>query len=143
MNFLENIEELFVKTFIKVNLQSRVLYELRNKQKREKAFCRFSHISGQVFQANKIVLKSEKLLLEEVTNHIKFDLEKTYCYFMDMDGGNLMPGSEALDKSYNSYLTSIVIFNKQYIFIKTEMDVGGAMKILLKDDAFQWDSLCR
>ena len=102
MNFLENIEELFVKTFIKVNLQSRVLYELRNKQKREKAFCRFSHVSGQVFQANKIVLKSEKLLLEEVTNHIKFDLEKTYCYFMDMDSGNLMPGSEALDKTYKS-----------------------------------------
>ena len=128
MNFLENIEELFVKTFIKVNLQSRVLYELRNKQKREKAFCRFSHISGQVFQANKIVLKSEKLLLEEITNYTEFDLEKTNCYFMDMDGGNL---------------TSIVIFNKQNIFIKTEMDVGGAMKILLKDDTFRWDSLCR
>jgi len=119
VNFLENIEELFVKTFIKVNLQSRVLYELRNKQKREKAFCRFSHVSGQVFQANKIVLKSEKLLLEEVTNHIKFDLEKTYCYFMDMDSGNLMPGSEALDKSYNSYLTSIVIFNKQWTYVNT------------------------
>lgn len=59
-----------------------------------------------------------------------------------MDGGNLMPGSEALDKSYNSYLTSIVIFNKQNIFIKTEMDVGGAMKILLKDDTFRWDCLC-
>lgn len=53
-----------------------------------------------------------------------------------------MPGSEALDKSYNSYLTSIVIFNKQNIFIKTEMDVVGAMKILLKDDTFRWDSLC-
>ena len=67
---------------------------------------------------------------------------KSKLFFMDMDGGNLMPGSEALDKSYNSYLTSIVIFNKQNIFIKTEMDVGGAMKILLKDDTFRWDSLC-
>ena len=89
------------------------------------------------FDAADLIANTIKIELVECKNEKLEMIEVNEKSITNFDYNEVEP----IDNLDNSQFESFII--ELSIFIKTEMDVGGAMKILLKDDAFQWDSLCR
>ena len=123
MNF--EIEKEFVKTYINIKFQNRLLYELSSLKKRINAISRFSHGAQTMLK--------DSLKKKVVTNLSNFQNNKDIVYVISFgeNDGVTMPLSNALNFLESSYMP-IIIIGKDYSIIKEEVEDSRAQILYLE-----------
>ena len=115
-----DIENKFVKNYVKKEYQQRLLFELQSKKHREKAISRFSHSSEAILKD----CFSKSSILELQKNCGMVD-PKEQCYILSGDGydGRMLFWEEAIRYCVTSYMVAILISEK-IVVIKEEFEKG-------------------
>ncbi|MDR3318822.1 MAG: hypothetical protein LBS99_05225 [Clostridiales bacterium] len=126
-------ERKFIETFINKASQDRLLYELSHIKKRARVLSRFSHSAEDYIKQEYIFSKASKCDADGIALEIaKTTPKANSCYVIsDVFDGEFMSIETALHKCFDSGLASIIIFNDNLAFIKTETEYVSATKYIL------------
>lgn len=122
------IEKDFVKKFVKKELHERIIYELTSAKYRHKALQRFSSVDSCILKPNCIALKNTKVDLGDIAEKYINKL----VYYMDEFDGGLLPINLAIRECKDNYMCTIIILDSNNALVKTEVEFGSPLKILLK-----------
>lgn len=132
----EQIESVFVNTYIKKQCRERLLFELKDissktHKRSYNAFKKFSHSAEEYVIPRLIAISSNKLTEQDILSYVKKMVVENTCYYMDEWGGEEMPIKQALEKAFNYPGSSIIVYKNIFSIIKEETFVGAPMKIIL------------
>jgi hypothetical protein len=129
--------ELFVSCFIINEKKERLLYEIKQPQKRRDFFDRFTHETQNILKKNFIVMQGKDIESGEIIKKI-YENEKTFDEFIlivDYEVYESNNIKDLLEKAYNNWGQSILLCD-HFAFIKEEVDYGAPQKILLNHPKF-------
>lgn len=127
----KNVEEKFVKIFIKKDKQDRILFELFSPKKRADAINKLSNLITDKY----IILCSSKTTDSEILQIIQQEKDLKKCYFMSdrsIHDGEYMGYKDALKIVLYEAFTSVLIFNENLVFLKDEAAMSSPLKIILR-----------
>ena len=124
------IEESFIRKYIKKQRRDRIYYELTNTKKRKDAIGRFCHNAEDFLDRRKITYQGTDMA-EGIELINRFSEKECYTISWDdeIDGG-VYPALEAIDKINAVGMASIAIF-ENFCIVKTEQEQGPAEIFLL------------
>lgn len=132
----EQIESIFVNTYIRKQYRERLLFELKDisdktRKRSQNAFGKFSH-SAEKYVIPGLVAKSDNRLTErEVLAFIKKFITEDTCYYMDEYGCEEMPINTAVEKAFDHAGASVIVYKNIFSIIKEETEIGSPKKIIL------------
>lgn len=130
----EEIEKLFVDTYIQKQYRERLLFELKdvsNKtHKRGNAFYKLSWIKDYAI-SRFIAISDNKLTEQDVLSFVKNMVEEKTCYYMNAWEGEEMPIDKAIEKAFNYLGVSVVVYKDRFAIIKDETSIGAPDKYIL------------
>ena len=134
-------EKLFVKKFITKIKADRLIFELQSEKRRRDALWRFCHGVENLIKIDLIDVKDRKMSPQDIYKKIRENSNDNTGYVISLDNGidgHEFELFEALEKSTNSGLASIVLVGKNIVVIVAEQEHGSAEKYILKS---QWRNL--
>lgn len=132
----EQIESVFVNTFIQKQYQERLLFELKDVTSKTRrryygAFKKFAHTAQDYVNQKMIAVCSDKLVEQDVLNYVKPYVTDKICYYMDECDGEEMTINEAVEKAFNYLGPNIIVYKNIFSVIKEETFIGAPTKIIL------------
>lgn len=130
------IETFFVNTYIQKQYRERLILELKDTssktQKRScKAFKKFSHQTEEYVIPSLVAKSGDKLTEQDILSFVKNMVDDKTCYYMDAWKGEEMPIDEAIEKAFNDYGASIIVYKERFAVIKEETEIGAPLKYIL------------
>lgn len=128
----KDIEKKFVENFIQKRYRDRLLFELNSPKKRVDFLSRFCHNADEIIDPNKIVLKGKKIdtdIEKELKQHKIND--EVYVLSFKYSQGQSLGLQEALDYCEEENMPVIIILSDDLALIKTEVEFGAPLKLLL------------
>ncbi|MBR1891818.1 MAG: hypothetical protein IJ811_04930 [Clostridia bacterium] len=128
---INDIEIKFINDYIIKVKRDRLLFELGNEKRREKAIMRFSHDAEQFINPKKIVYCGETLTEREANDFFKKNKNKSfYVVSTDKKDESVLPTETALTYSFSEYMP-VILIGETCSFIKCESEFGSSKKMIL------------
>ena len=132
----EQIETLFVNTYIQKQYRERLIFELKDTSSKTRrrscnAFKKFSHLTVDYVIPRLIAISDNKLTEQDVLSFVKNMVDNKTCYYMDAWDGEEMPIDKAIEKAFNDLGASIIVYKKRFAIIKEETEIGAPIKYIL------------
>ena len=130
----EQIETLFVNTYIQKQYRERLIFELKDfsgkVRKRNDAFYKLSWAKDYVIP-QKVAMASNKLTEQEVLSYVKNMIDENTCYYMDNWEGVEIPIDKAIERAFNDLGVTVIVYKDRFAVIKDETSFGAPNKIIL------------
>lgn len=130
----EQIETLFVNTYIQKQYRERLVYELKDvsskTHKRGHAFYKLSWAKDYVIP-QLVAISSDKLTEQDVLSFVKNMVDEKTCYYMDAWTGEEMPIDKAIARAFNDLGVSVIVYKDRFAIIKDETAIGAPLKTIL------------
>lgn len=132
----EQIESVFVNTYIQKQYRERLLFELKDTSSKthrrsSNAFKKFSHTAVDYVISRLIAISNDKLTEQDVFSFIKKMIVEKDCYYMNAFDGEEMPIDKAIERAYNDLGASIIVYKDRFAIIKEETEIGTPLKYIL------------
>ena len=132
----EEIESLFVNTYIQKQFRERLIFELKDVSSKSpkrsyKAFAKFSHTVEDYLIPHIIAISDSKITEQEILSFVKNMVKEKNCYYMDEFDGAEMLLNDAIEKAFNYLGASIIVYKKVFAIIKEETSIGAPCKYIL------------
>ena len=132
----EEIERLFVNTYIQKQFRERLIFELKDISSKTpkrsfRAFAKLSHAAGDYLIPRLIALSGSHLTGQDVLSFVEKMVRGKSCYYMDDFGGEEMPLNEAVDRAFNDPGASIIVYQDIFAVLKEETFIGAPCKYIL------------
>lgn len=132
----EQIESFFVNTYVQKQYRERLLFELKNVSGKTpkrfyNAFKKFSHTAEIYIIPHLVAISSDKLTQDDVLSFVNKMVKEKFCYYMDSYGGDEITIYDAIEKAFNSYNASIIVYKDIFSIIKEETCIASPKKIIL------------
>ncbi|MCH5159959.1 MAG: hypothetical protein J1F66_03825 [Clostridiales bacterium] len=130
----EQIETLFINTYIQKQYRERLLFELKDitskTHKRGQAFYKLSWAQDYVI-SQMVAVSSNKLTEHDVLSFVEKMVGDKNCYYMNAWEGEELPINEAIEKAFNDLGVSVIVYKDRFAIIKDETAIGAPNKIIL------------
>ena len=132
----EQIENMFVNTYIQKPYRERLLFELKDTSSKThkrscNAFKKFSHTTVDYVIPRLVAISSNKLTESDVLSFVKSMVVDKTCYYMNAFEGEEMPIDKAIGRAYNDLGASIIVYKDRFAIIKEETEIGTPLKYIL------------
>ena len=132
----EQIETLFVNTYIQKQYRERLIFELKDTSSKTRrrycnAFKKFSHSTADYVIPRLVAISDNKLTEHDVLSFVKNMIDEKTCYYMTDWEGEEMPINEAIEKAFNYLGASIIVYKDRFAIIKEETEIGAPYKYIL------------
>ena len=132
----EQIESVFVNTYIQKQYRERLLFELKDTSSKtyrrsRNAFKKFSHTTVDYIIPRLIAISNDKLTEQDVFSFVKKMIVEKNCYYMNAFDGEEMPIDKAIERAYNDLGASIIVYKDRFAIIKEETEIGTPLKYIL------------
>lgn len=132
----EQIENLFVNTYIQKQYRERLLLELKDTSTKThkrscNAFKKFSHKTVDYVIPRLVAVADKKLNEKDVLAFVKNMVDDKKCYYMDDLCGDEMTIENAIQKTFNNLGASIIVYKNRFAIIKEETESGAPLKYIL------------
>ena len=132
----EQIEMLFVNTYIQKQYRERLLFELKDTSSKTRrrycnAFKKFSHLTADYVMPHLVAMSDRKLTEQDVLSFVKNMVDEKNCYYMTDSEGEELPIKEAIEKAFNYLGASIIVYKERFAIIKEETEIGAPFKYIL------------
>ena len=132
----EQIETLFVNTYIQKQYRERLIFELKDTSSKTRrrscnAFKKFSHLTVDYVIPRLVALSDNKLTEQDVLSFVRNMVDDNTCYYMDAWEGEGMPINKAIERAFNDLGASIIVYKDRFAIIKEETEIGAPFKYIL------------
>ena len=132
----EQIEKLFVNTYIQKQYRERLIFELKDTASKTRrrscnAFKKFSHLTVDYVIPRLVAISNNKLTEQDVLSFVKNMVDDKTCYYMDAWEGEEMSIDKAIERAFNDLGASIIVYKDRFAIIKEETEIGAPYKYIL------------
>lgn len=132
----EQIESLFVNTYIQKQYRERLLLELKDTSAKThkrscNAFKKFSHKTVDYVIPRLVAVSDKKLTETDALAFVKKMVDDKTCYYMDDWSGEEMMIENAIEKAFSNLGASIIVYKDRFAIIKEETESGAPLKYIL------------
>lgn len=132
----EQIETLFVNTYIQKQYRERLIFELKDTTSKAhrrscNAFKKFSHLTADYVIPRLVAISDNKLTEQDALSFVKNMVDDKTCYYMNALEGEEMPIDKAIEQAFNDLSASIIVYKDRFAIIKEETEIGAPVKYIL------------
>lgn len=132
----EQIESVFVNTYIQQQYRERLLFELKDtssktNRRSRNAFKKFSHTTVDYIIPRLIAISNDELTEQDIFSFVKKMIVEKDCYYMNAFDGEEMPIDKAIERAHNDLGASIIVYKNRFAIIKEESENGAPLKYIL------------
>ncbi len=128
------IEERFVKTFCEKRIKDRIIFELKDEDKRLHGIGRFCHTTEGIIKKQYVLQESNKWSVEELLHIIQNISSSDKCYIIAFDydiDGKEMSLKEGIRECFYRGMSTVLIVDEKTVIIKDEQYLGASHKYVL------------